>query len=199
MFLCYNHYKYVVWGDYMSKVGFRRELLGFNREDVIEYIRKIQKDSGSKEQELISSLETLNARNAELIDELKKIPMLEAELEINKATIEKLAKQVSEFEAIREETENVSQDIAKMYLVAKSNAEAINTSTKESSERAFYEIQNTLNTIKSVLDKLETAKANVISTSEKYTNEIEALVSSFKTSEETINNISAEIDEKVKV
>ena len=183
----------------MSKVGFRRELLGFNREDVIEYIRKIQKDSGSKEQELISSLETLNARNAELIDELKKIPILEAELEINKATIEKLAKQVSEFEAIREETENVSQDIAKMYLVAKSNAEAINTSTKESSERAFYEIQNTLNTIKSVLDKLETAKANVISTSEKYTNEIEALVSSFKTSEETINNISAEIDEKVKV
>lgn len=183
----------------MSKVGFRRELLGFNREDVIEYIRKVQNDSSSKEKELISSLETLNARNAELIDELKKIPMLEAELEINKATIEKLAKQVSEFEAIREETENVSQDIAKMYLVAKSNAEAINTSTKESSERAFYEIQNTLKTIKSVLDKLETAKANVISTSEKYSNEIEELVSSFKASKETISSISSEIDEKVKV
>lgn len=183
----------------MSKVGFRRELLGFNREDVIEYIRKLQKDSGNKEQELIASFEKVNARNAELIDELKKIPLLEAELEINKATVEKLAKQVSDFEAIRTETENVSQDIAKMYLVAKSNADAINNSTKESSERAFYEIQNTLNTIKLVLEKLETAKANVISTSEKYTNEIESLVASFKTSEETINNISTEIDEKVKV
>ncbi len=183
----------------MSKVGFRRELLGFNREDVIEYIKKVQMDNGQKEQELIASLEKLNTRNAELIDELKQIPILKAELEINKAAIEKLAKQVSEFEAIRTETENVSQDIAKMYLVAKSNAEAINTSTKESSELAFYEIKNTLNTIKSVLDKLETAKENVLTTSEKYSKEIETLVSSFKSSEETISSISNEIDEKVKV
>lgn len=183
----------------MSKVGFRRELLGFNREDVIEYIRKVQKDNGAREQELISSLEKLNTRNAELIDELKKIPALQAELEISEATIEKLAKQISDFEQLRAETENVSQDIAKMYLVAKSNAEAINNSTKESSERAFYEIKNTLNTIKDVQQKLQNTKENVMLTSKKYSEEIDELVASFKTTQETIDNISNEIDEKVKV
>lgn len=183
----------------MSKVGFRRELLGFNREDVIEYIRKVQKDNSEREQEMIESLEKLNARNAELIDELKKIPALEAELEISTATIEKLAKQVSDFEAIREETENVSQDIAKMYLVAKSNADAINTSTKESSDRVFYEIKNTLATLKNVQEKLISTKEQVASTSQKYSEEIDSLMSSFENAEETINSISTEVDQKISV
>ena len=57
----------------MSKVGFRREILGFNREDVIEYIKKTQSETSLREKELVETLDKLNKRNAELIDEIKKI------------------------------------------------------------------------------------------------------------------------------
>ena len=51
----------------MSKVGFRREILGFNREDVIEYIKKTQSETSLREKELVDTLDKLNKRNAELI------------------------------------------------------------------------------------------------------------------------------------
>ena len=179
----------------MAKVGFRRELLGFNREDVIEYIKKIQKVTSDKETELVDTIDKLNLRNAELIDELKRIPQLEANLKLNEATIEKLSSEAAELRGKQAEVERISQDIAKMYLVAKSNAEAINQSTKESSELAFYEINRSMAALEEMQSKLLGIKSEISEASEKYTKDLENISETFEAAKQTIENIEKKVNE----
>ena len=179
----------------MAKVGFRRELLGFNREDVIEYIKKIQKVSSHKETELVDTIDKLNIRNAELIDELKRIPELEANLKISEATVQKLSLEAAEFREKQAEVERISQDIAKMYLVAKTNAEAIQKSTKESSELAFYEINQTLSVLEEMQSKLCGIKLEINEASERYAKDLETITESFDSAKRTIENITEKVNE----
>ncbi len=194
--MCTHYYKSFGVTN-MAKVGFRRELLGFNREDVIEYIKKMQKDNSEKETELISSIDNLNRRNAELIDELKIIPQLEASLKISEATIEKLSNETAALRAKQAEVENISRDIAKMYLVAKSNAEVIKQSTKDSSDLAFYEINRTMLTLEEMQAKLKDIKSEIYEASQKYSNDLEYVFKSFSAAKETINNISEKVSEVI--
>ncbi len=179
----------------MAKVGFRRELLGFNREDVIEYIKQIQKNNSDKEAEFVNTIDKLNQRNAELIDELKRIPELETQLALSEATIEKLSAETAELRAKQNEVEKISEDIAKMYLVAKSNAEAINQSTKESSELAFYEINRTMRALEDMQSRLFNIKAEISEASQKYTNDLDNVSESFEAAKKTISDISNQVNE----
>jgi len=179
----------------MAKVGFRRELLGFNREDVIDFIKKMQKSNSEKETEFADSIDKLNQRNAELIDELKRIPELEAEISLNEATIAKLSKETAELRAKQLEVKKIGEEIAKMYLVAKSNADAINQSTKESSELAFYEIQRTLRALEDMQNKLFSIKADVTEASQKYSRDLDNITQAFENAKDTIDSISAKVSE----
>lgn len=185
----------IVWGENMSKVGFRRELLGFNREDVIDYIRKTQKESSSREKELVSSLDKVNKRNAELIDELNKIPELEAKLKISEATVEKLASESYNLEQKKLEAERLSQDIAKMYLVAKANAENIKKSTQQSSDLAFYEVKQTLDALEKMHEKLGDIKVQVNEASARYQKDLDDIFVSFANARATIDDISNQVNE----
>ncbi len=179
----------------MAKVGFRRELLGFNREDVIEYIKKMQKSNSEKETQLVNNIDELNRRNAELIDELKQIPQLEASLRLSEATVERLSGEAAALRAKQDEVEKIGQDIAKMYLVAKSNAEAINKSTKESSELAFYEINRTMLALEDMQEKLKDIKLEISEASQKYNSDLEYIFESFDAAKKTITNISEKVNE----
>jgi len=179
----------------MSKVGFRREVLGFNRNDVIEYIRKTQQETSKREKDLVETLDKLNIRNAELIDELKKIPELEAKLKISEATIKKMAEEAIGLEEKKAELDSISNDIAKMYLVSKSNAESIRISSRESSELAFYEIKQTLEAIERIQEKLNSLKAQVTGAANAYSREIDILTSSLSGAKEKIDTISQKADE----
>ena len=181
----------------MAKVGFRRELLGFNREDVIEYIKKIQKENSEKERELINNIDNINRRNAKLIDELKRIPELEANLKISAETIEKLSAETASLREKQEEVQNISKDIAKMYIVAKSNAEIVNKSTKDSSDLAFYEINRTLLALEEMQQKLGSIKSNIDNASKKYSDDLDYIFKSFDAARETINNISEKVNKVV--
>ena len=186
----------------MAKVGFRREVLGFNRQDVIDYIRKAQQDSSLREKELIDTLDKLNRRNSQLIDELKKIPELEAKLKISEATVDKLASEAEALEEKKAEAEAVSRDIAKMYLVAKSNAEAVKKSTKESSELAFYEVNETISSIEKIHNELDEIKQRVTEASENYCKDLEMLTASLSNAKTTINSVSkkaSEVTEAVEI
>ncbi len=179
----------------MAKVGFRREVLGFNRQDVIDYIRKTQQESSLRENELIETLDKLNRRNSQLIDELKKIPELEAKLKISEATVQKLADEAEELEIQKAEAEAMSKDIAKMYLVAKSNAEAIRTSTKESSDLAFYEVNQTIASIEKVHEELNALKQKINDASRKYESDLDVLTASLSNAKETISSTSKKVEE----
>ena len=185
----------IVWGENMSKVGFRRELLGFNREDVIDYIRKTQKESSSREKELVSSLDKVNKRNAELIDELNKIPELEAKLKISESTVEKLASESYNLEQKKLEAERLSQDIAKMYLVAKANAENIKKSTQQSSDLAFYEVKQTLDALEKMHEKLGDIKVQVNEASARYQKDLDDIFVAFANARATIDDISNQVNE----
>lgn len=182
-------------GMTVAKVGFRRELLGFNREDVIEYIKKMQKVSSDKEAELVDTIDKLNLRNAELIDELKRIPELEASLKLSEATVQKLSLEAAELREKQAEVEKISQDIAKMYLVAKTNAEAVQQSTKESSELAFYEINHTMSVLEEMQSKLFGIKSEITEASERYTKDLESITESFDSAKRTIENITEKVNE----
>lgn len=188
-------FKNGVWGENMSKIGFRREILGFNREDVVEYIRKTQKETSNREKELVSSLDKLNKRNAELIDELNIIPELEAKLKISEATVEKLAAESYNLEQKKLEAEKLSQDIAKMYLVAKANAESIKKSSKQSYELAFYEIKQTLDSLENMHSQLNDIKTQVNEASNKYQRDLENIFISFENAKNAIDNISNQVTE----
>lgn len=186
----------------MSKIGFRRELLGFNREDVIEYIKKSQKEFNVREETLVSSIDKLNIRNAQLIDELTVIPELEAKLKLSEATVIKLQEELDNLENKKAELDRLSQDIGKMYLVAKSNADSINRSTKESSERTFYEINKSLNALENMHTKLTNIKESITSASTNYANELSSIFESFEDAKISIKEIFEQIekvDEKVNI
>ena len=177
----------------MSKVGFRREILGFNREDVIEYIKKTQSETSSREKELVYTLDKLNKRNAELIDEIKKIPELEAKLRISEAAVEKLAQESYDLEQKKAEAERISQDIAKMYIVSKSNAENIKNASKESSDLAFYEIKQTIAAIEKMHNRLNELKVKVEETSKNYSADLDNLTASLNHAKSTIDSVADEV------
>ena len=186
----------------MSKIGFRRELLGFNREDVIEYIRKSQKEFNTREENLVASVDKLNCRNAQLIDELSVIPELEAKLTLSEATVLKLQEELDGLEEKKAQLERMSQDIAKMYLVAKSNADSINRSTKESSERTFYEINKSLTLLENMHTKLNNIKDSINLASSNYVNELSSIFETFEDAKVSIKEIYEQIenvDEKVNI
>ncbi len=101
----------------MSKIGFRREILGFNRDDVVEYIKKSQKETEQREQELVAAVDKLNKRNAKLLEKLEELPKLEAKLKLSEETIERLSEEAATIESQKRETEQVAADIAKKLIL----------------------------------------------------------------------------------
>ena len=82
-----------------------------------------------------------------------------------------------------------------MYLVAKSNAEAIQQSTKESSELAFYEINRTMSVLEEMQSKLFGIKSEISEASERYTKDLESITESFDSAKRTIENITEKVNE----
>ncbi len=181
----------------MSKIGFRRELLGFNRDDVIEYIKKSQCENEQREKELIASLDKLNARNAKLLEKLEELPVLEAKLKLSEETVEKLTAEAAFVDEKKREAENIATDIAKTYLVAKTNAEAACKAAHETSLRAEYEVGRTLEAIKKIHERINSVKAEIATASDDYTAELENAISSFENAKSEIENAKSKTVSKV--
>lgn len=175
--------------------------MGFNREEVIDYIKKVQKDYNEREKSLLQSLEKLNKRNAELIDLTEKIPQLEMQLKMSEATAEKLATQIADFAKERETVKQTSDSIAKMYLVAKSNAASVEKATSQSSQRVMYELGNTMTMLGEVHKELETLKNSLYTASDDYAKKLSDVMSRFAETGRELENISAQlqIDEKINI
>ena len=178
----------------MSKVGFRREMLGFNRQDVIDYIRSAQSESVKRENELVETVDKLNARNAELIDELREIPKLKAQLELSEATVRKLSEQVEALNEKRLELQSMSQDIAKMYLVARSNADALRESAKQTRDRTAYETQSAMRSFEEMHDRLLKIDTAVGAAAEQFTEEMNRIFSSIEATKKAVRESEDQMD-----
>ena len=103
-------------------VEFRTSFLGFNRDDVLDYIHKKDADmkilSASLKDKIKSLEEELSSIKTDFSEALKN----NAELSEKN---EELTAKINEFEAKKDEIESLSRKIGKLYLVSKSSAKSI--------------------------------------------------------------------------
>ena len=107
--------------------------------------------------------------------------------------MEKLAQESYDLEQKKAEAERISQDIAKMYIVSKSNAENIKNASKESSDLAFYEIKQTIAAIEKMHNRLNELKVKVEETSKNYSADLDNLTASLNHAKSTIDSVADEV------
>ncbi len=171
----------------ITLAGFKKSLFGFDCDDVIEYIQKLQKKHSDIESGLNEKIENLNGTIEllnEKIDEINKSKaVLEAELQ---KYIDK-----------QEEIERISENIGKLYLVSKSNAQTIMENAEESRKAARIEIEKNLAVIEQAHQALKEIKENVTNNSKDFSQKIDQLSNELEATKEGVRISSAESREKI--
>jgi chromosome segregation ATPase len=149
-------------------IGFRKSLLGFNCNDVLDYIERTHKNFKDKENKLNSQLDNVKE-----------------ELSISKADFEKLMAEkavvdakLAEFNAKYDEIERLSENIGKLYLVAQANAQAVMSSSEESAKISFEEVNKNIISIDEAHESLKEIRAEITKTSEEFVAEVDRLMNS---------------------
>ena len=146
-------------------VGFRKSLFGFNCDDVVSYIEKTHKAHTEKEIIFKEQIEDLEAQNSSLQEQISDITREKSEIEAK----------LKEFTDKYDEIERLSQNIGKLYLVAKSNAQTIMKEAENSAEIARKEVLRNITSINGAQETLHNVKENVVNTSAEFAKEIAAL------------------------
>lgn len=107
--------------------GFRSSFLGFNKDDVMNYI-KVSKEANNQK---------VNALNEQIDNANKKIEDLNAQNE-------QLKVKIAEFTAKQDEIEKLSQSIAKMHIIATANAKTVMQKSAENLEISKEQVDNNL-------------------------------------------------------
>ncbi len=135
---------------------FRKSLIGFNQNDVIEYIKEMSLNAKTKEQQL----------NAALSEESKKNELL---TKTNAVLGEKLAF----FEEKYDELNKLCEDVARIYLSTKVSSKILIESTKENCDTMQEQVDMNISTLNEVQLALLKLKEQVSQTAEIYSNEVE--------------------------
>ena len=150
--------------------GFRKSFLGFNCDDVINYIQAAQAKFNRRETEL-------NDEIALCQDKLSK-----AQCDIDKLNEEKdtLLAELNSFKSRCDEIEQLSISIGKLYLVSQNSAKNIINNSVESSRRASEEILKNMESIEDAHVALAEIKSRIKNTTENFMSDVENLCSSLE-------------------
>lgn len=164
--------------------GFRKSFLGFNCDDVLNYIEKINNDfsikqriSNEKIEDLENDCENLKSTNEQLSHQ-----------------IEELNSKLYEFEKRSAEIEALSEKIGKLYLVSKTNAQTIIENANESSRLALEEVNKNISALETAQVNFEDLKNRAVSGSALFAGEIAELEESLIKTKETIKQNVSEIE-----
>ncbi len=150
--------------------GFRKSFLGFNCDDVINYIQSAQAK--------------FNRRETELNDEIAlcQDKLTRAQSDIEKLNSEKqtLMAELDSFKSRCDEIEQLSVSIGKLYLVSQNSAKNIINNSVESSRRANEEIIKNMESIEDAHTALADIKAKIKNTTETFMADVENLCSSLE-------------------
>lgn len=158
----------------MASPGFRKSFMGFNREDVTNYIEALVKKYKSGENELLARIENLNIDLKEASDRAAA-----------------LQETVNEFERKREEIEKLSESIGKLYLVSQANAEAIIRNAKQSSSVAGEEVRRNIAGIEDTHQRLEVLRADVMDAAKRFNDEFMHLAASLNDTKATLSMLES--------
>ncbi len=159
----------------MSNKGFRRSLMGFNRDDVLQYISNEDKKNTKK----------INSLNAEIADLKNKISSLNSQLEIYKDK--------------EEEINRLADSIGALYIIAKNNAEIILENAKQSKLAASEEINKNLELLNSAQENYEEIKQTVLRLTNAFSQSVDNAITSLKDTENIIEEKMEKADEVEKI
>lgn len=170
-------------------VEFRTSFLGFNRDDVLNYVHK--KDAETKV--LVASLkdkikaleEELSSIKADLSETLKNNTELSAK---NK----ELTSSLNDYKAKEDEIESLSRKIGKLYLVSKSSAKSIVDRAEETAEIINEQAEIRLKNITETEDSLHEITKQIVSASEKYVFELGKIETSLAEAKVKVSERDAE-------
>lgn len=165
-------------------VGFRKSFLGFNCEDVLNYIETSHKTHSEKEKELNGEINNLNGT----IESLKK------QLSDLTAERDEISAKLQEFNKKYEEIDRLSQNIGKLYLVAQSNAQAIMRNAVENSTMAQTEVDTNVNAISNAHQSLTDIRNEINETSATFTKKVSELINSLDETRRQITDNTADTE-----
>ena len=168
-------------------VGFRKSFLGFNCDDVIEYIQNSHKKFSLKEAELNQKIDALD----------NTIATVNAQLEDVKAAKAAVEAQLKEYTDKYDEIERLSQNIGKLYLVAQTNAKSIMQNSADNRDITNREVEKNLHSIDNAHEQLAALKAEIMQTSSEFVSKVDTLVTSLATAREQVNQKNADNRELV--
>ncbi len=150
-------------------IEFRTGFLGFNKDDVLNYVHL-------KDRELKTLSAELNAKIAELE---KRLDRLKEEHLSDISTIEKLSKEntelnikASEYDRKTAEIDAMSANIGKLYLVSKSTAKTIVADAEESSRIVSAQTDKSIDNIEQTQASLKELAEEILSASQSFVSRI---------------------------
>ncbi len=158
-------------------IGFKKSLFGFNCDDVIDYIERIQRKFKNKTEELSKKTEELENELNSSKENYQKL------LEEKNALSEKL----DSYSQKAEEIERLSENIGKLYLVSQANAQVVMTSAKENSSLANKEVEKNLSAIDEAHISLNELRRSIQKTSEDFIKEVDTLLGSLNATRDQIS------------
>lgn len=166
--------------------GFRKSLLGFNCDDVMNYIERSQKTHAESE----------NALNKKIDEQNRSISVLQNDIAAISAERDEIAAKLREFDEKYEEIDRLAQNIGKLYLVAQSNAQAIMNNSSESSSLAAAEIEKNINAISETQDALDDIRREMMEISNNFSGKLEELMSSLNETREHISDKALDSEQR---
>jgi len=148
--------------------GFRKSFLGFNCDDVVNYIQSAQAKFSKREGEL----------NAQIEQTEKKLEAAELQMAALLAEKEALMAELDSFKSRCDEIEQLSLSIGKLYLVSQNSAKNIINNSVESSRQANEEIFKNIDSIENAHSALADIKESVRRTADNFISEVDALAAS---------------------
>ena len=164
-------------------IGFRKSLFGFNCDDVIAYVQKTHKEFTEKEIVLNEQIEDLKSENTSIREQIGELTKEKSEIELK----------LKEFTDKYDEMKRLSKNIGKLYLVAKSNANAIMKEASECADISRKEVEKNLGTIDNAHTTLGEFKDNVVNSSAQFAKEIDNLTKSLDDARDKINSRNSDI------
>lgn len=153
----------------MANKGFRRSLMGFNREDVLNYISSVDKKNTATVKSLNGEIKDLTDRNLFLT---KEIEVLNDQLKIYKDK--------------EEEINRLAESIGALYIIAKNNAELILDNAAKGKEEAKAEIEKNLEILNDAQENYIDIKNEIINITSSFNNDLETALESIKETEAKI-------------
>ena len=175
------------WGISMA-AGFRKSLFGFQKDDVLSYINQLNNAADKREKELTEAL----AR------EKKQADSLQAQLAVANEMASKLSEQLAVFEQQKNEMRLMSENIGRLYLVAKSSAALLMKNAEDSRATVEAQTNESLRVLMELGEQLDEAKNRVNETARRYDAEVEGLAQALACARQTLAGHAASSEEAVR-